>query len=167
MTDERKQEPVPIPDAKPCPFCGSTNVILDTPDMPSALGCWDCTVDGPFVDDRLPNAVERATAAWNSRGHMEGLRPVELWDKVEPICVPLTVDVRPCPFCSCDRILVSRYTRPGAERLRAVMGELFLTGPDGGVSIRSMLSQVLVSCAACGASSSASDNPVGAWNSRA
>lgn len=51
-------------DLKPCPFCGSTNLVVDSGDMYRwYVECWDCEATGPFADDKA-GAVED----WNKRG---------------------------------------------------------------------------------------------------
>lgn len=48
---------------KPCPFCGSTNLVVDSSDMYRwYVECWDCEADGPFADDE-----GLAIEAWNKR----------------------------------------------------------------------------------------------------
>ena len=52
-----------MPELKPCPFCGSTNIKVTMDGCIYQVMCDDCMVESPARDESKGNAI----AAWNRR----------------------------------------------------------------------------------------------------
>lgn len=52
---------------KPCPFCGSDDVICDMFEDVYFVECWDCCAKVESY-----NGLEDAVAGWNARANKEG-----------------------------------------------------------------------------------------------
>ena len=62
------QNKCPLKDAKPCPFCGGTN--LATPPGQAVVVCGDCDAAGPFGAPHPRHAsltLRAAVSKWNAR----------------------------------------------------------------------------------------------------
>lgn len=56
----------------PCPFCGESNLSVNTTDKGICIICNDCNASGPLTDDE-----SIATISWNNRYYLDRMKFVD------------------------------------------------------------------------------------------
>lgn len=97
---------------KPCPFCGSDDVICDMFEDVYFVECWNCCAKVESY-----NGPEDAVAGWNARV----INRDELWDVVESLEKPWPVGKG--KHDTIQREDVQLFEREMAARIRKAVGE--------------------------------------------
>ena len=78
MTETKEQE------LKPCPFCGSTHIVVADAHQPKdAAMCFRCDDCSASIDIKKPATMKQAIAAWNRRVET----PTPQWSQEPPTTV--------------------------------------------------------------------------------
>lgn len=97
---------------KPCPFCGSDDVICDMFEDVYFVECWDCCAKVESC-----NGAEDAIEGWNARA----IDRDKLWEVVESLEKPWPVDKG--KHDTIPREDVQLFEREMASRIRKAVGE--------------------------------------------
>lgn len=97
---------------KPCPFCGSDDVICDMFEDVYFVECWDCCAKVESY-----NGLEDAVAGWNARA----IDRDELWEVVESLEKPWPVDKVKHDTIPLEDVQL--FEREMASRIRKAVGE--------------------------------------------
>lgn len=96
---------------KPCPFCGSDDVICDMFEDVYFVECWDCCAKVESC-----NGLEDAVAGWNARA----IDRDKLWEVVESLEKPWPVDKGKHYTIPCEDVQL--FEREMASRIRKAVG---------------------------------------------
>lgn len=97
---------------KPCPFCGSDDVICDMFEDVYFVECWDCC-----AEVKSYNGLEDAVAGWNARA----IDRDKLWEVVESLEMPWPDDKHHFDTIPVEGVEI--YERSIAAQIRKAVGE--------------------------------------------